>query len=137
METTKSESRVVVEIRRFPKRPIYFKSGFLGGRMAKEVLILNPDEPEEEDWMCVYPEGLKKLPTVAWCVDIAIKAGSKDTVSNYIQKVKRPREIDSGVVVWRGMVGRKRIEHLKQLFKPKKRIEIKPVVRYISKWEQH
>lgn len=122
METTKS--RVVVEIRRFSIRPVYFRDRFVGGEMIKEVLILNPDDPDK--WFCVKAD-MKKLPTEKWC---------KEYVHRNIPRSKtiifRPREIDQGEIVWRGLVGKKRIDMLLELFKEEeeKRVSERKIQNY-------
>ena len=109
METT--ESRVIVEIRKFPTRPIYFKERFLGGVMAKEVLILNPDDPDK--WFCVVAD-MKKLPTKDWCGTYFAQYYYRTAT------LTLPRD-DRGVVVWRGLVAKDRITLLLSLFKEKER----------------
>lgn len=112
METTKSK-RVIVEIRRFSDRPVYFKSNFVGGSMVKDVLILNPDAPEDEEWLCINASTLKKLPTNSWCKEIADSAITDRTIYT---KIKHPRVLDQGVIVWRGFIGASRVNLLMKIF---------------------
>lgn len=112
METTKSK-RVIVEIRRFSDRPVYFKSNFVGGSMVKDVLILNPDATEDEEWLCINASTLKKLPTNFWCKKIADSAKTNQTIYT---KIKHPRVLDQGVVVWRGLIGASRVDLLMKIF---------------------
>lgn len=119
METTKSK-RVIVEIRRFSIRPVYFKSNFVGGSMVKDVLILNPDATEDEEWLCINASTLKKLPTNSWCEEMADRAKNSPTIYT---KIKHPRISDQGVVVWRGLIGVSRVNLLMKIFETKEENE--------------
>ena len=106
------QGRILIEIRRFNIRPIYFKTGFLGGKMAKEVVILNPDDKGR--WFCLDATSLKKLPTKKWCEDLY--------EGDYSRKYSRtivilPRTIDPGYTVWKGYIERSRFEPFLELFK--------------------
>ena len=113
MGTTLStvEGRILVEIRKFDTRPIYFKSLFLGGKMAKEVVILNPDDKKR--WFCLDATTLKKLPTVRWCCDLY----SGEYTRRYSRTIViLPRLIDPGHTVWKGYIERARFEPFLKLF---------------------
>lgn len=112
--TETTELRVVIEIRKFKKRPIFFKNAFIGGSMIEEVLILNPDDKER--WLCIPTTGMKKLPTDKWCSDF-VAAYRPDSSTNMLTVIDLPREIDQGEVVWRGLVEESRINILINLFK--------------------
>lgn len=87
-----------VEIRRY-KKAVFFKTGLIiGGVMAFEVLVLNPDD--EKNLMMVTVENLNKLPHRNWAMGFVANSGRESTMI-----VSDPEKLSEYEVVWRGGIG--------------------------------
>lgn len=102
MEIT--EYKKLIQIRLYLK-PIYFKNGFIGGRMERKVLVVNPGDSQARCINITKPVKLKKLPTIEWCRKIWGMRG--------MTAITDSKEY---LVVWEGKIGITKYNLLAEMF---------------------
>lgn len=98
-------TRYKVEIRLFNK-PIYFRSGFIGGRMERKVLVLRDDTLFRRH-LCISIRDMKKLPTLRWCGLVSSEFnGVAGEASRFV--LVEDERVNESKVVWSGEISEKK-----------------------------